>query len=156
MTRWAWLGALVLLASTPVLARDGAPTRPGARDSTRSRAASGTGSGATASSGEAGEDRRVAEPRRKVRVVLDGKVNVNTASVQMLDMLPGVGLKAAQRIVAQREKRPFRRPEELVKVKGFGRKKFQRIRPYVSVQGPTTLHPVWVGLGKEVEPSGGG
>ena len=85
-----------------------------------------------------------------------GVVNINEATVAELDLLPGVGAKAAQRIVEQRRKRPFKRVEELVRVKGFGRKKFQRIRPYVSVQGPTTLHPVWVGLGKEVEPSGGG
>ena len=143
MIRWAWLGALVLLSATPVLARDPTPAGPtrGPREAANPGVRAGDAS---------------IEPRKKVRVVLDGKVNVNTASVELLDLLPGVGLKAAQRIVAQREKRPFRRPEELAKVKGFGRKKFQRIRPYVSVQGPTTLHPVWVGLGKEVQPSGGG
>lgn len=84
--------------------------------------------------------------RPKVRVVLDGKVNLNTADAQLLNMLPGVGMASAERIIARRERRPFRRPEELVRVKGFGARRFQRVRPYVSVEGPSTLRPVWTGL----------
>ncbi|HLT29130.1 MAG TPA: helix-hairpin-helix domain-containing protein [Myxococcaceae bacterium] len=96
-----------------------------------------------------------APPKRRprVRVVLDGKVNLNTADAQLLNMLPGVGMASAERIIARRERRPFRRPEELVRVKGFGARRYQRVRPYVSVEGPSTLRPVWTGLPRsEAEP----
>ncbi len=82
--------------------------------------------------------------RRPSRTVLDGKANLNTASVELLQRLPGVGRSSAERILERRARRPFQRIEELVRVKGFGRKRFQRIRPYLSVEGPSTLRPVWV------------
>lgn len=70
---------------------------------------------------------------------LTGVVNLNQATPAQLDLLPGVGEKAAQRIVAHRQKQPFSRAEELVKVKGFGKKKYERLKPYLAVQGATTL-----------------
>lgn len=75
----------------------------------------------------------------KERLHYTGVVNLNEATVAQLDLLPGVGLKAAQHIVTQREKRPFKRIEELVRVKGFGKKRFLRIKPYLTLQGATTL-----------------
>lgn len=68
-----------------------------------------------------------------------GVVNLNEATVAELDLLPGVGAKAAQRVVELRQKRRFQRVEELVRVKGFGRKKFLKLKPLLSVTGPTTL-----------------
>jgi competence protein ComEA len=41
----------------------------------------------------------------------------------------------AKRIVAWREEHgPFRRVEDLIKVKGIGEKTFQKLRPYVTVE----------------------
>jgi competence protein ComEA len=80
----------------------------------------------------------VAEARRN-RTQYTGVVNLNEATESELDRLPGVGLKAVQRIIAHREKRPFQRIEELVRVKGFGKKKFQKLKPYLTLTGPTTL-----------------
>jgi competence protein ComEA len=73
------------------------------------------------------------------RTQYSGVVNLNQATEEQLDQLPGVGLKAAQRILAQREKRPFQRLEELVKVKGFGKKKLEKLKPFLTLTGPTTL-----------------
>ena len=75
----------------------------------------------------------------KTRTQYTGVVNLNEATVAQLDLLPGVGAKAAQRILTWREKRPFKRVEELVRVKGFGRKQFLKLKPYLTLQGPTTL-----------------
>ena len=107
-----------------------------------------------AAAAEAGLEPCAPKKRKpRVRVVLDGKVNLNTADAQLLNMLPGVGMASAERIIARRERRPFRRPEELVRVKGFGARRYQRVRPYVAVEGPSTLRPVWTGLsGPEPDP----
>lgn len=63
-------------------------------------------------------------------------VNINTASSAELQRLPGVGPSRAQAIIAQRERRPFRRIEEIMRVKGIGRATFRELRPRLTVEGP--------------------
>jgi competence protein ComEA len=75
----------------------------------------------------------------RTRTQYTGVVNLNEATAAQLDLLPGVGAKAAQRILTWREKRAFKRTEELVRVKGFGKKQFLKLKPYLTLQGPTTL-----------------
>jgi competence protein ComEA len=75
----------------------------------------------------------------KLRTQYSGLVNLNEATVAQLDLLPGVGPKAAQRIHSWRQKRAFKRIEELVRVKGFGKKQFLKLKPYLTLEGPTTL-----------------
>ena len=81
---------------------------------------------------------QAAGPRKPGKQVT-GVVNLNQATAQQLDLLPGVGAKAAQRILDYRKKQPFARPEELVKVKGFGKKKFEKLKVHLAVAGPTTV-----------------
>ena len=67
-------------------------------------------------------------------------VNVNEASSAEIARLPRVGTKLADRIVAHRKEHgPFRRPEDLMQVKGVGEKFYATLKPYVAVSGPTTL-----------------
>ena len=69
-----------------------------------------------------------------------GVVNINTADVEQLSLLPGVGPKAAQRIIDYRtEHGAFAKPSDLMQVKGFGDKSFERVSAYISVSGKTTL-----------------
>ena len=70
---------------------------------------------------------------------LRGTVNLNTASASTLELLPGVGPAIASRIVAYRDKHPFADVLHLMRVKGVGRKTFNRARPFLSVTGETTL-----------------
>jgi len=90
----------------------------------------------------------------KLRTQHTGTVNLNEATAAELDLLPGVGEKAAERIIEHRKKRPFKRVEELVRVKGFGKKKFLKLKPHLALSGPTTLKveqvPVPPSEGKEV------
>lgn len=53
-------------------------------------------------------------------------VELNRASVEELASLEGIGPKLAARIVAAR---PFRRVEDLAKVRGVGRRRLARLRP---------------------------
>nr|WP_320133681.1 helix-hairpin-helix domain-containing protein [uncultured Holophaga sp.] len=66
-----------------------------------------------------------------------GPVNLNTATVTELMQLPKIGAKTAERIVAYRKQHgAFKRPEELMNVKGIGEKSFAKLRPHLSVGGP--------------------
>jgi len=52
-----------------------------------------------------------------------GKININSASVEQLSELKGIGPAYAQRIVEYREKNgSFEKPEDILKVQGIGQK----------------------------------
>jgi competence protein ComEA len=68
-----------------------------------------------------------------------GVVNLNNASEEQLELLPGIGPQKARAIVEHRHAHPFHKADELLKVKGIGRKTFGRLRPYLTIVGPTTL-----------------
>ena len=71
---------------------------------------------------------------------VSGVVNINSAEASQLALLPRVGEKAAERIIAWRtEHGPFKKASDLMQVKGFGVKTFERLSPYVAVDGKTTL-----------------
>jgi competence protein ComEA len=62
------------------------------------------------------------------------KVNLNTATVEQLTTLPGVGPKLAGRIVEYRQKAGgFRSPQDLMNVKGIGEKNFQKLEAWLNV-----------------------
>src|SRR6185436_2491671 len=79
-----------------------------------------------------------AAPKRQ----LEGVVNVNTASPDELQLLSGVGPAKVRNILAYRTKHPFRTVEEIVRIKGIGRKMFRRLRMHLAVSGPTTAQQV--------------
>ncbi len=61
-------------------------------------------------------------------------LNLNTATIQQLDALPGIGPVLAHRIVEFREKRGgFRRVEELLAVPGISERRWQTLRTLVEV-----------------------
>jgi comEA protein len=61
-------------------------------------------------------------------------VNLNTATSEQLEALPGVGPQTATRIVEYREKNgPFKKIEDLMNVKGIGEKSFLKLKPLVTV-----------------------
>jgi len=64
------------------------------------------------------------------------RVDLNSASVEELARLPGIGPAKAQAIVSHRAGEPFRRPEDLLKVKGIGDKLYDQIKHQITVGGP--------------------
>lgn len=64
----------------------------------------------------------------------DQRININEAGPEELVRLPGVGPARAQAIVAEREKRRFRRIEDILRVPGIGRKTFDRLRHSIRVR----------------------
>lgn len=65
-----------------------------------------------------------------------GPVDINTASEEELETLPGIGPKLAGRIVAYREENgPFTTAEELCEVSGIGEKLLEKIRAQIVVGG---------------------
>ena len=64
-----------------------------------------------------------------------GPVNINTASVEELVELNGIGNSKAQAIVSYRDKNgPFQSVDDLRQVSGIGEKILERIRPQVTVE----------------------
>jgi competence protein ComEA len=73
---------------------------------------------------------------------LDGVVNLNTAVPEMLELLPGIGPAKVHSILWYRQRHPFRTVDELVRIKGIGRKMVRRLRAHLAVSGPSTAHAV--------------
>jgi len=63
-------------------------------------------------------------------------VDINHATAEELTTLPGIGKVMAQRIIEFREKNgPFRRPEELLIIRGISEKRLKQILPRITL-GP--------------------
>jgi competence protein ComEA len=60
-------------------------------------------------------------------------VNINTATLQQLDTLPGIGPVTAQSIVTYRQQHPFQHIEDIMNVPGIGPATFDRIRALITV-----------------------
>ena len=66
----------------------------------------------------------------------DGKVNINTATVDELMLLPNIGKTLASRIIEYRNTHgPFQVIEELSNVDGIGEKRINDLTPYITVGG---------------------
>ncbi len=64
-------------------------------------------------------------------------ININTATVEELTMLEGVGQTYAQRIIAYRENHgPFTSIEQITEVKGIGQKTLEKNKHRITVGTP--------------------
>jgi len=95
-----------------------------------------SGSGASASETDASARAASAQ----VAPAPQGVVNLNTANAEELERLPGIGPARARAILALRAQlQKFTRVEQLLRVKGIGRATFRKLRPWLTLEGPTTL-----------------
>ena len=74
---------------------------------------------------------------------LSGVVNVNTATLEQLTLLPGIGEARARALVAARKQRGgFKSVRDLLDVKGIGESGLAKLQPHVALQGKTTAEMV--------------
>ena len=63
------------------------------------------------------------------------KVNINTAPIEDLMGLPGIGPKTAVAIATYRKEHgKFQKLEDLTKVKGIGKKTLERLNPFIKIE----------------------
>jgi competence protein ComEA len=59
------------------------------------------------------------------------RININTATKQEIEALPGIGPVKAQAII---DNRPYSKPEDVMKVKGIKQKIFDKIKDNITVR----------------------
>lgn len=69
-----------------------------------------------------------------VTAVSGSDVNINTAGVEQLVTLPGIGPALAERIIEHREGFPFEAKEDIMQVSGIGETRFQEIKDMITVE----------------------
>jgi competence protein ComEA len=76
--------------------------------------------------------------RRKPRS--SEKIDINTATVDQLESLPQIGTKTAQAIIAYRTQHgPFKKADDLAKVRGIGGKTFEVLKKQITPGSDTVL-----------------
>jgi len=64
----------------------------------------------------------------------EAKININTAPVEVLQTLPGVGPALAEKIIAYREATPFKSIEDITEVSGIGQATFEKFKHMITVK----------------------
>jgi comEA protein len=76
----------------------------------------------------------IAYVKKDVSSLAEKSININTAGINELVQLPGIGEKTAEKIIQLRKERgKFKRLDELMDVKGIGEVKFSKIKDYIYV-----------------------
>lgn len=72
---------------------------------------------------------------KKGENLAEKSININTAAKELLTLLPGVGNSTADKIIEYRETQGrFKRIEDIMKVKGIGQKKFDKMKVFITVE----------------------
>lgn len=79
----------------------------------------------------------------QVKEAGQGKLNINTATLEEFQLLPGIGESMAKTIIAYRTSHgPFKSVNDMEKVKGIGKKKLAKLRTYLKTDGNSDFEPV--------------
>jgi len=67
-------------------------------------------------------------------VLAQGKINLNTATVEQMVELKGIGEAKAQKIVEYRNKHKFTSVDQIVEISGIGEKLLEKLRNQLTVE----------------------
>ena len=73
-------------------------------------------------------------PNNPPKEIPKEKINLKTASRVQLMKLPGIGQHNADLIIAFRNKYSLRKTDDIMKIKGIGQKKYEKIKDYIEVK----------------------
>ncbi|NLJ14765.1 MAG: helix-hairpin-helix domain-containing protein [Ignavibacteria bacterium] len=62
-----------------------------------------------------------------------GKININTANKKQLQKLYRIGEKTAEKIIEYRTKTPFKKKEDIMKVRGIGKQTYEKIKDNIEI-----------------------
>ena len=77
------------------------------------------------------------EPKisKKELKLREKSINLNSAGLDELVSLPGIGTSTAEKIIEYRNKKgKFKSVQQIMNVKGIGEKKFQKIKDYLTIE----------------------
>ena len=70
---------------------------------------------------------------------LRGTININTATADQLELLPGIGASRAQAVIEARKRvGGFEQVDDLLAVKGIGEASLEKLKPFITLDGKTT------------------
>ena len=73
--------------------------------------------------------------KKDISALREKSININSANLQELVTLPGIGEKTAEKIIELRKKRgKFNTLEEIMDVKGIGEVKFNKIKKFLYIK----------------------
>ncbi len=103
----------------------------GGQSSAQVPAAAGAAASKAATTTQAAQKAPVVAKKAAKVAMPAGSININTASKEQLDALPGIGKTKAQAII---DGRPYQKPEDIMKVKGIKQKTYDKIKDLITVQ----------------------
>ena len=104
------------------------PDNPSSSSTPKHTAPTSTGNAPTTSAGSSSSH------SASTKLAPGEKININTASAEELDRLPGIGKTKAQAIIEYRNQNgTFKTPEDIEKVKGIKAGSYEKLKDYIKV-----------------------